>query len=1153
MCGSEECKRKARERASKNYIGKHGKIYSINDPEQQAKMIYGRKTSGTYIFEDEDTGKKYRAMYDSSYGRDFLEMIDTFLFWSGADIIAPSPHVYYYEYEGQKHFYIPDVYISSLNLEVELKDGGDNPNMHPKIQAVDKVKEKAKDEVMESIKDQVNYIKICNKDYAEFFALLSRLKEQDVCPLPKWEKKLEPTMDSYAPTDVDWSTYFGSYHIDEYEVKGGVDEEQFSKTLDDEIKLMLNQIVPGLEYEHKVEKPNADYHFFVYAMGRNYTTVLLGKITVWVEGFWDSKDPKYYFEWDYQEEVELDDLDPEFVTIQEGSEGIIGKINGKVNLVKRNQLLNDPMINYDTLLLYYRKKLFHQRLTDVEWMSIHMELQNVQIILKGTINGSNENDERMKYEAKKALKEVNRFLEYMDATAPDQKPVKESYGVDDYPVMGAILTEAITHKPTNGVYDYTTDPNQMLDIVMTLSDKEREYIGRSNPPYENYWKNTVFYREVMVVSGIPVAFIEVYRHPQMRDTAHIVVATRAGDEYRRSGYATILIKRFMKSKKPSWAKRIEYGFDKGNDKSEALAKSLGFKDPVKTKDGGTQMFLPVDESAGIIEPSLEAYLISKGDIQCNMEEWKHEAGKNILLITGLSGSGKTSTGYELAYDYKAEVFQLDWISQPEHMANSPETPNYGLWQDISKKFGPRLKTSNTLNGDNFHNLVIDVFEEIVRYANKNPNLLFIVEGVQIPGHLHDYPDIEKFPIIIKGTSVATSMFRRFKRDSLKDALRTGDTNILKYYLDHEKHLNWFRGQVTESALLETSVTSELKPDYKSLGHRNLSSFRREYLTPEAIKKYKDQSSGLCHVKIEGTSGYIWTYHGEVVGYLNVEHKDDGTSWIQAFEINPNYRGYGLSHQMLLIAVNDFDARYLSVAKSNKIAQKVYKERGFKVYKETPAMLFMTLNKDTPVEESTYIEASKDGGRYYPVFIFLSYTGTNVAKLIKAFTHDPYAHSSLSFDTDLENMVSFNGDGMVDENIRKDIYKKNSAHIRYSLYMYMATASEYDSMRNFVDELLGKRNKLKYNVLGLTNFIFGRGSSREDKYFCSEFIASVISAGNDKLLDRQPYMISPYYFAKNKNFIFIKTGILKNYDPKIVDKLVAEKLEEGGFENVVIKQ
>jgi uncharacterized protein YdcH (DUF465 family) len=141
-------------------------------------------------------------MYDSSYGKDFFEMLDTFLGWDGADIIAPSPHTYYYTYEGKEHFYIPDAYSTSLNLEIELKDGGDNPNMHPKIQSVDKVKEKLKDEVMESLKDQVNYIKICNKDYSGFFALLSELRAKDFCPLPKWDKNLEPALESWLDEEL---------------------------------------------------------------------------------------------------------------------------------------------------------------------------------------------------------------------------------------------------------------------------------------------------------------------------------------------------------------------------------------------------------------------------------------------------------------------------------------------------------------------------------------------------------------------------------------------------------------------------------------------------------------------------------------------------------------------------------------------------------------------------------------------------------------------------------------------------------------------------------------------------------------------------------------------------------------------------------------
>ena len=40
------------------------------------------------------------------------------------DVMTPSPHTYYYEYGGEKKFYIPDVYIPSLNLEIEIKQGG---------------------------------------------------------------------------------------------------------------------------------------------------------------------------------------------------------------------------------------------------------------------------------------------------------------------------------------------------------------------------------------------------------------------------------------------------------------------------------------------------------------------------------------------------------------------------------------------------------------------------------------------------------------------------------------------------------------------------------------------------------------------------------------------------------------------------------------------------------------------------------------------------------------------------------------------------------------------------------------------------------------------------------------------------------------------
>lgn len=192
LCKDPKCRKAASDAADRNMIGKFGKTSLLDDPDQQRKMVYARKNSGTYTFVDpEDPKKKYEVMYDSSYGKDFLEMLDNFLMFSGQDVIGPSPHTYYYEYEGKKHFYIPDFYIPSLNLEIEIKDGGANPNTHPKIQAVDKVKEKLKDELMDSLKNQVSYIKVVNKEYGPFYALLSELKEKDTVYIPKWASPKE--------------------------------------------------------------------------------------------------------------------------------------------------------------------------------------------------------------------------------------------------------------------------------------------------------------------------------------------------------------------------------------------------------------------------------------------------------------------------------------------------------------------------------------------------------------------------------------------------------------------------------------------------------------------------------------------------------------------------------------------------------------------------------------------------------------------------------------------------------------------------------------------------------------------------------------------------------------------------------------------------
>lgn len=175
-CGNPKCKEAYVKIAKQRMIGKYGKVHLLNDPNQQKKMLENRRISGKYRFED---GTEFS--YVGSYEKEFLQMLNTMMEWHSNDLIAPSPHTYYYDYENPnddksnwgRKFYIPDFYIPSLNLEVEIKQ---STSTNQEFIDIVRVKEHLKDEVMNSNKE-VNYLKLLDNDFTKFFEFLLKSKE----------------------------------------------------------------------------------------------------------------------------------------------------------------------------------------------------------------------------------------------------------------------------------------------------------------------------------------------------------------------------------------------------------------------------------------------------------------------------------------------------------------------------------------------------------------------------------------------------------------------------------------------------------------------------------------------------------------------------------------------------------------------------------------------------------------------------------------------------------------------------------------------------------------------------------------------------------------------------------------------------------------
>lgn len=166
FCNNPACKEKYKEERNRRMMKKYGKICLLDDPEMQKKMQAGRKIAGTYLWSD----KKNKFSYLSSYELHFLKYLDLELHWPASDLFSPSPHTYNYEYKEKSHFYMPDFFIPSLSLEIEIKDDGSARNINQESREKDKIKE----DLMRSISNIVNFIKIVNKDYTDFEKIIKK-------------------------------------------------------------------------------------------------------------------------------------------------------------------------------------------------------------------------------------------------------------------------------------------------------------------------------------------------------------------------------------------------------------------------------------------------------------------------------------------------------------------------------------------------------------------------------------------------------------------------------------------------------------------------------------------------------------------------------------------------------------------------------------------------------------------------------------------------------------------------------------------------------------------------------------------------------------------------------------------------------------------
>ena len=167
-----------------------------------------------------------------------------------------------------------------------------------------------------------------------------------------------------------------------------------------------------------------------------------------------------------------------------------------------------------------------------------------------------------------------------------------------------------------------------------------------------------------------------------------------------------------------------------------------------------------------------------------------------------------------------------------------------------------------------------------------------------------------------------------------------------------------------------------------------------------------------------------------------------------------------------------------------------------------------------------------------IFVLLTDTGSNLTKLIKMVTKNPYNHASIAFDEKLEYTYSFGRlypenpliGGFSHERLDTGVFKG----ARCQVLSLEVSENQYIKLKERITKMEINQEKYKYNFLGLFGALAGVDIPRKHAYFCSQFVAKVFQEVGLFPEDLPPFLTSPNDIAQAMNVTIAYEGALDEY-------------------------
>ncbi len=167
-----------------------------------------------------------------------------------------------------------------------------------------------------------------------------------------------------------------------------------------------------------------------------------------------------------------------------------------------------------------------------------------------------------------------------------------------------------------------------------------------------------------------------------------------------------------------------------------------------------------------------------------------------------------------------------------------------------------------------------------------------------------------------------------------------------------------------------------------------------------------------------------------------------------------------------------------------------------------------------------------------LYIVLTATGTLFSRCIGLYTKARYNHVSLCLDSNIHEFYSFGRKiiwfplygGFVVEHTDSGMYKA-FGNTMCAIYRLDIEDNKFERLEQTVSQFIKNKKMYGYNILGLLGVIMNRPMKRRNKFFCTQFVATMLSENGIFDFGKDMSLVTPQDFYEIPDLIPVYEGKL----------------------------